>query len=166
MQLPTFGTDGSTPLNMFGQAANFGSAASDFGGAVSDLFSYQGDQAAAKMFGQSIGIAQQNQQIEKSSVAIQEAQQQRQMFMGLGTVQANQAGAGGTAGGSAMDVLRASTIQGGLSHAKLAAQGQIQENAYRQQETAAEAEQAQAKAAGTGAIAGGLFKLAGLAMAL
>jgi hypothetical protein len=151
---------------MFGQAANYGQALNDIGGAVGDLFAYQGDMASAKMFGKSVAIAQQNQQIEKSSVAIQESQQQRQMFMGIGTLQANQAGAGGTMGGSAMDVLRASTIQGGLSHAKVAMQGQIQENVYKQQELTAQQEEDQAKSAAKGALFGGVLKTLGAVAAI
>lgn len=132
---------------------------SDIGGAVSDLFQGVGalDQGALKAKGLNIqaqgirlkakgdlaegqeydlaaGLAGQNAQFTKTSTAIQEMQQERELTLGLGRTTADVAGAGLAESGSALDILRDSASQGALTKATLGQQGLINEAGYQEQQ--------------------------------
>lgn len=116
---------------------------SDAGGAVSDLFAAAGDQAKAagdrseaQDYGLASDLAGQNDQYTQTSTAIKEAQQQRQVTQALGTTSADVAGAGFSASGSALDIMRDSASQGALAHAVLGQQGLITEAGYQEQQQA------------------------------
>ena len=72
------------------------------------------------------------------STAIKEAQQQRELVMAQGGIQANQAGSGFQMSGSALDIMRDSASQGALAHAVLSQQGLITEAGYNEQATSYE----------------------------
>ena len=127
--------------------------ASDIGGAVSDIFSAIGSGKAATTYKQAQQMELQNVQYEKENVMLQEAQEQRKIELGIGREKAQVSGAGFTAGGSALDLLRMSQEQGAITKAAIGVEGQIQENAYAAQ---ASAYGAQASAAST-AQKGGFF---------
>lgn len=110
------------------------------GGAASDLFASFGDKAKAKgdfaeatNYGLASDLATQNEKFTETSTAIKEAQQQREMMNTLGGQQADVAGAGFAASGSALDLLRDSASQGALTHAVLGQQGLITEAGYTEQ---------------------------------
>ena len=106
----------------------------DFGAAAQDIFSGLGDQAKASgdfaeatEYNAAAGLALQNEQFTKQFTAIKEAQQQRELVMAQGGIQANQAGSGFRMSGSALDIMRDSASQGALTQGrrgepKLAAQ--------------------------------------------
>jgi hypothetical protein len=113
---------------------------SDVGGGVSDIFAGFGDTAKAggdfaeaQSYTLAAKLAQQNEDFTKTSTAIKEAQQSREMTMTLGGQEADVAGAGFSEGGSALDLLRDSAAQGALSHAVLGQQGLITEAGYDEQ---------------------------------
>lgn len=119
------------------------STITDAGGAVSDLFAAAGDRAKAAGdrteatdYGLASDLAGQNEQFTETSTAIKEAQQQREVTLGLGKTSADVAGAGFSASGSALDIMRDSAAQGALTHAVLGQQGLITEAGYQEQQTA------------------------------
>lgn len=112
----------------------------DLGGAASDIFAgfgddakAQGDFAEAQEYTLASGLATQNEAFTKTSTAIKQAQQQRELTMNLGGQQANQASAGFASSGSALDLLRDSASQGALTHQVLGQQGLITEAGYQEQ---------------------------------
>jgi hypothetical protein len=163
--MPTLG-------QFFSSASEAGPGA---GSAVSDIFAgfgdetrAQGDILEAQNYTLASQYAQQEAQFTKQSTAIQSFQQQRQVSMGLGGVAAEQAAAGFTESGSALDVLRDSASQGALEHAVLARQGLITEASYKEQAAsytamanAADMAAAADKQAATGAYVAAGFQAAG-----
>lgn len=126
---------------------------SAIGGAVSDIFGGQeradgmriqatgtrlkayGDRMAADNYDLSAGFADTNQEFTRQATAIKLAQQDRQLYLGLGTTQADVGAAGFTMGGSALDLMRAGAQQGALTRQVLGQQGLISEEGYKVQGT-------------------------------
>lgn len=135
-------------------ASTFG----DIGGAVSDLFSGYGQLQSAKGYAKAAGFAQQNAEIAKQSEAIQELQAQRKVYQTIGGQQADVAGAGLAASGSALDLLRDSAQQGALTVQLTKQQGAINVAGYEAEAASYSSMASAAKAAGTGSILGGLVK--------
>jgi hypothetical protein len=160
-------------------ATGLGGAIGLFGTGVQDLFTAQGDRAAAAGYQQAAqsyqtaaGIATANIGIEQNSVAIQQAQLDRKIEMTTGSATAAE-GAANVSGGSAGDIMRMSMQQGALAKGIVSTQGQIQENAFAEQATAYQAMSASAigaagaaSAAAKGATAGGIFSFIGGAVGL
>lgn len=122
---------------------DFQSSFADLGGATSDLFRGFGDLSAASSYRTAAGYAKTNAQLEQESLNIQQAQIGRQVYQTIGGQKADVAGAGFSASGSALDLLRDSTRQGSLALAQNQVQGEIKiSNA--QGEVAADQQQAQA----------------------
>jgi hypothetical protein len=126
----------------------FGSSTfSDFGGAVSDLFAAdadrykaqglrikaQGDRLEGQNYDLAATYAQQNEKFTETSTAIKQAQIERENVKMIGGQQADVAGAGFAASGSALDLLRDSASQGALTHAVAGQQGLITEAGYTEQ---------------------------------
>jgi len=137
----------------------FGNATfTDISGAVSDLFAASADKSKAqglrykaegdRLEGQNYDLAStlalQNKQFTETSTAIKEAQQQRQLYQGMGETQADVAASGFSASGSSIDILADSARQGALTKAVLGQQGLITEAGYQEQ---AESYQNMSKAA-------------------
>jgi hypothetical protein len=153
---------------------------SDVSGAVSDLFAAEGDRAKAAGdrseatdYGLASDLAGQNEKYTETSTAIKEAQQARQVTMGLGKESADVAGAGFAASGSALDLMHDSASQGALTHAVLGQQGLITEAGYTEQQqaytnmkaaanAAADAEDNAATGATIGAVINGVAAVASL----
>lgn len=150
-----------------------GSTFSDLGGAASDLFSIgahhakaAGDLLEASNYDLASGLATQNEKFTETSTAIKQAQLDRSITQTIGGQQADVAGAGFTAGGSALDIMRDTASQGALTKAVGEQQGLITEAGYDEQaksfqtmsqaaHVAADAENKAADAAGvTGALKG------------
>ena len=122
---------------------------SDFGGGVSDLFAASADQTKADALrlkaqgdvleGQNYGLASdlatQNEQFTAQSTAIKQAQLDRSITQTIGGQQADVAGAGFAASGSALDLMRDSASQGALTKAVAGQQGLITEAGYQEQAT-------------------------------
>jgi hypothetical protein len=113
---------------------------SDLGGGVSDLFSAagqtykeQGLQFEQQNYQAAAGLALQNKQYVKTSTAIQQGQQERQLYMGLGRTKSELGGAGLAESGNALDLLRESAQQGATATAALGQQGLINEAGYQEQ---------------------------------
>jgi hypothetical protein len=113
----------------------------DIGGAVSDLFAAdadrskaQGDRFEATNYDRAAVLAGQNEQFTETSTAIKQAQLDRENFKMLGGQQADVAGAGFAASGSALDLMRDSASQGALTKAVGAQQGLITEAGYKEQQ--------------------------------
>src|SRR5215203_4732176 len=110
------------------------------GGAVQDLFGAdahrskaQGLRIEAGNYDRSSGYAEQNAQFTETSTAIKQSQMDRDIFKTLGGQAADVAGAGFSASGSALDIMRDSASQGALMKAVGAAQGLITEEGYQVQ---------------------------------
>jgi hypothetical protein len=120
---------------------------SDLGGAVSDLFASsadsskasglrikaQGDALEGQNYDLAASLARQNEQFTEQSTAIKQTQLDRQIYQTIGGQQADVAGAGFAASGSALDLMRDSAQQGALTKDVLAKQGQITEAGYTEQ---------------------------------
>lgn len=126
-----------------------GSTFTDTAGAVSDLFAASADQSKAQglrlkaqgdaLEGQNYDLAStlalQNEQFATTSTAIKQAQNDRNIYQTIGGQQADVAGAGFAASGSALDIMRDSASQGALTKAVAGQQGLIQEAGYQEQAT-------------------------------
>lgn len=136
---------------------SFGAGFNQLGQAVGDLYTAKGDKSEEGAYRQGAALAYQNINIEKSSTAIQLAQNQRKIYQTQGAIKANAGGNGLRAEGSVTDILRTSAQQGALSQALIGTQGQINENSYAAQATAltGEAEAASAAARAKEAEAAG-----------
>lgn len=119
----------------------FGSATfSDISGAVGDLFAAEGhrskaegDRLEAKNYDLASGLALQNEKFTETSTAIKQAQLDRNIYQTIGGQQADVAGGGFAASGSALDLLRDSASQGALTKAVAGEQGLITEAGYKEQ---------------------------------
>lgn len=98
-----------------------------------DRVKSQGDLVEGEAYGKAATLADLNAQFTEQSTAIQTAQADRALFGTMGEARADIAGSGGTEGGSAGDILRASASQGALNRAVLGQQGLITEAGYQEQ---------------------------------
>lgn len=159
-------------------AAGIQGAFQGIGGAVEGYFAWQGYGsmargygASADLFGRAAKLADENADITREATEIQLLQSERQIYKTISGQKADVAGAGFTASGTALDLLRDSTAQGELTMNLVARQGEINANAYelqaisfRAQQEMALAQEDAAESAGTGALIGGGIKaLAGFA---
>lgn len=111
-----------------------------FAGAASDLFSADahrakaaGDKFEQQNYDLAGKLADQNAAFTETSTAIKGAQLDRQLYQTIGGQQADVAGAGFAASGSALDLMRDSASQGALTHAVAGEQGLITEEGYKEQ---------------------------------
>jgi hypothetical protein len=133
---------GSTTLSGLSTAvSDIGAGISQEGAATSDLYAAEaeqykiaGTQFERASYQEAAALAGQNEQFTAISTRIKAAQAQRELTMSLGTTQANVAGAGLAASGSALDVLRESASQGALTRAVIKSQGLITEAGYNEQQ--------------------------------
>lgn len=141
--------------------SGFGSA----GSAVSDIFGAVGELKMAKGYSAAAGLAGQNAEIAAQSARIQTTMAQRQITQTLGGQRADIAGAGLAASGSALDLMRDSAQQGGLTKQLIAAQGAINVNGYQAEQASYEAQASAAKASASGGFIKGLFDVAATVVA-
>lgn len=113
--------------------ANYQNAFSDAGGAVTALFGAKAARSSAGSYTEAQTIAEQQAAFAKQATAIKEMQLSRGIYQALGKQQAEVGGAGFSASGSALDLLRSSTEQGALTKAITEEQGAITVNAYEEQ---------------------------------
>ena len=135
--------------------------------AEADRIQAEGDWKAAASYGYAAGLEDVNINTEKLSVGIQNTQLARKISKVEGTAAATE-GAGNVSGGSAGDIFRENVQQGALAHSVINVQGAVQENAYKAQKTAFQAQQIAAETASNvaskmaqGAEIGGMFSLLG-----
>lgn len=133
--------------NAFG---DIGTSITDFGSAAADLLEAQGATTSAGTYMQAASVSEQNAAVEAQSTAIQEVQAQRKLYSTVGGQQAEVAGAGFGASGTALDLMRSSAEQGALTQQVTQLQGSLNVSAYQQQ---AAAETGQAQSAETAASA-------------
>lgn len=131
---------------------------SNAGGAVSDLFKAQGDKAEGQNYELAADYARQNVDFTKQSTAIKEMQLDRGIYKSLGETQADVAGSGLAASGSALDILRDSASQGSLTKSVLAEQGAITEAGYDEQAKSYDTMASAAKMAAEGDTIGAVIK--------
>lgn len=151
---------------------------SDTAGGVSDIFSSfghdakaRGDIAESLNYQLAAGYANENEKYTELSTGIKELQLNRSIYQAIGGQQADVAGAGFAASGSALDLMADSANQGALAKSVLAQQGIITEAGYREQaqsytnmsNAAIQAADAEKKAGVFSTITGGLKIAAGLA---
>lgn len=116
----------------------FGSGTiNSIGGAVQDLFAAdahrskaQGLRIEAGNYDRSSAFSEQSAQFTETSTAIKQTQLDRDIYKTLGGQEADVAGAGFAASGSALDILRDSASQGALTKAVGSLQGLITEEGY------------------------------------
>jgi hypothetical protein len=111
-----------------------GAATSDLYAAESEQYKIQGTQFEQQSYQEAAALAGQNEQFTALSTRLRAAQQQRELYMSLGTTKANVAGAGLAQSGSSLDILRESASQGALTKAVIKQQGLITEAGYNQQQ--------------------------------
>jgi hypothetical protein len=119
--------------NIPGAIQSLGQAVSAQGTAAGDLLGAQGSLGTAESYDTAATIARQNAAIVAQSTEIQKTQEQRQIYQYLGAQKTGVAGAGMASKGTALDLLRSSTMQGELTKATTTQQGIISENSYKQQ---------------------------------
>lgn len=110
------------------------------GGAVNDLFAADAHKSKAKglrieaeNYDLASGYALKNEKFVETSTAIKQAQMDREIYKTIGGQQADIAGAGFAASGSAIDLMRESAAQGALTKAVGEQQGLITEEGYQVQ---------------------------------
>lgn len=130
-------------------------------GGISSIFGAIGDLSEAGAYKKAATIADQNAALEAESTSIQQSQESRKVFQTLGAQASQVAGAGLTAGGSSLDVLRSSVQQGSLQKQLIGLQGAVQENSFKQEASAYQGMEGAANAAAGGGILGGIVKFAG-----
>lgn len=86
--------------------------------------------ASADLFGRAAGLAEDNADLTREATGIKLLQGERQIYRVISGQQSDVAGAGFTASGSALDLLRDSTSQGELTMSLIERQGEIDANAY------------------------------------
>jgi hypothetical protein len=152
------GAGGSGGLSIPGLGGmNFGL----IGAGIGDLFAAGGDKDEENDYKQAASIATQNVAISAESTDIQKTQAQRDIYQTIGSQQAEVAASGTTGGGSAQALLRSSRSQGALQQQQLTVQGQINQNAYKEQAQAYTGEADAAGAAASAATAGGIGSILG-----
>lgn len=165
----------SGKFGKLGTTDQIGSAFNLAGGAVNDLFSSNaskltaaGDRTAAAAARKAAGLAGDNLNYEYQSTAIKMLQADRSIYQTISSADANIAGNGFKASGTAMDILRDSAVQGDLTKSIIGTQGEIDANGIKQQIASfgAQADQydnaaAAADSASTGSMISGLIKGAG-----
>lgn len=132
-----------------------GGAFSDFGTAISDFSAAKGYKLEAQTYGQAADLENQNATLAAASGVIQSAQMQRKVYQSLSGTQAEIAGAGLAAKGSAGDIMRSSAQQGSLTQQLVAAQTEINVNAYKAQAGAYSGQEAMAKQQAKSSTEGG-----------
>jgi hypothetical protein len=159
--------------------SGFGVALGDFGGAVSSLFGSagskaeaEGDITAAGYAGQAAQIERRNAGYELISTSLKQVGLSRQINMAMGKTEA-QLGGANLSGGSAGDLLRMGTTQGGLAKSTVAIQGALNYNSRIEKALGFDAQQsadmsaaAKAESAAGAGIFGAIFKGAAGIMAL
>lgn len=144
---------------------------SGLGGAVQGIFggvaankTASGYAASAAGYAKASQIAAQNEQISRVGTSIKQLQASREIFRALGGQQADIAGAGLKATGSALDVIRASAAEGALTRQLIGLQGSIEALGYRQEAESyasmaqsAAASGSASKSSGLGSTIGGLI---------
>lgn len=123
----------------------FGSSTfSNLSGAVSDIFGgqataaglrikAQGHRVEAENYDLASDLATKNADFANTSMQIKLGQTERQLYQTIGGQQADVAGAGFSASGSALDLLRDSAAEGALTTAVAGQQGLIGIEGYEQQ---------------------------------
>lgn len=147
-------------------------------GAVSDLFAAKGHEYKArgyeferKNYDLAADFADRNVVYSDTSTKIKQMQLDRQLMKSAGTTEAQVAGAGFAASGSALDIMSDAAMQGALTKSVTAFQGGIQEEGYKEQaqsyrnmsEAAGVAIEAEKSAAFGSYITGGIKAAAGVA---
>lgn len=153
---------------------------SNIGGAVGDLFAADAHRSKAEGFriesqnyDLASSLALQNEDFTRQSTDVKLTQLDRSIFRTIGGQQADVAGAGFSAGGSGLDLLRDSASQGALTKAVAGQQGLITEEGYKVQSqsftnmskaalVAADAEENAAKGSGITAALKGVAAIATL----
>ena len=140
---------------------DYGSVFSAAGSLLSGVGSLQAGNASAGAAKANAATYRTNAQITANSTKLQEMQQQRKAYQVLGGQKADIAGAGLSASGSALDVIRSSATQSSLDKSLIQMQGQMNVNSLLGQAQAADAEAAAAKKSGGGGFFGSIFKAIG-----
>lgn len=136
----------------------------NIGGAVGDIFTGIGQQQSAKTLRIAARYAGENADLAETSTRIQRAQLDRQAYRTIGGQKADVAGAGFSASGSALDLLRDSMAEAAMADNLTALQGQIEVNAYTAQQKSLLGQAKQADIAAKGSFIGSIFKvIAGVA---
>lgn len=113
-----------------------GGAASDIFGGFADIEKSEGAAQEATNYGLAAQLAGQNEQFAIESTQIKELQAGRQLMQAQGSTQADVAGAGMAASGSALDIMKMNAAQGALTAGVVAKQGLITEAGYAEQQQA------------------------------
>jgi hypothetical protein len=137
------------------------------GGLIGGIINSQADAAQAQSYQEASDIAGENARLEEEATGIKEYQEQRKINESEGSIRATQAANGFEEGGSGLYALRENTMQGGIAEAGIAVQGQIQENAFLEEQAKAAGEASAAKSASQSSMVGGIFSaISGIASLL
>ena len=156
------GTEPSFGGGVFG-GSDFGGlsgVAKGVSGLVGGIFDSQSYAAQQQSYTEAAGIADENARLEEESTQVKEYQEQRKIDRTLGSQKAAVAASNFGEHGTALYLLSDSARQGALAKGMIGVQGQIEENAYREQAAKARGEAAAASAASSKSMVGGLFSAA------
>jgi len=131
-------------------------------GAVGDIFGGIGDFMSASGYKKAAAIDTENKALTQEGVNITEFQQGRKNFQTIGAQQAEVAGAGLSAGGTNLNLLRSSMQQGSMAKQQIQVQGDITEANFQEEADAHSAAASSATTAGIGSLLSAPFKFFGL----
>lgn len=115
------------------------------GSAASDLFAAKGAGIAAEGYDDAAKLAGQNVKLSKGATRIRLAQQDREAYKIIGGAQADIAGGGFAASGTALDIMRANASEAAMDYGMIGIQGAIQTNDFKAQKVAYESSADQAR---------------------
>lgn len=98
----------------------------------------EGERVEAANYTDAAAFARDNIEFTRQSVAVKQLQADRAYMLGIGATEASVAGAGFAQSGSALDILRESAAESGLTQQVLTQQGVITEAGFEQQAKAYE----------------------------
>ncbi len=133
------------------------------GGGISSVFGALGDLSSAKGYKKAAAYSDLNAGLARESTAIQQYQQQRDLYQTIGGQQADLAGAGLGASGSALDLIRSSMAQGSLAKQLIGLQGEITATGYKAEAASYSSMASSAKKSGIGGLISGGLKIAAAA---
>lgn len=138
--------------------ADFAAGFNLIGGAVSDLFQAKGSRISAKGYEQAAALTDQSADLARAASGIRLRQTAREAYRIIGGQQADVAGAGFAASGSALDLLRSSQSEAALELGLVQTQGAIDVLDYTATAAGYRAQASAAKSSSKGSVFGAILK--------
>lgn len=137
-----------------------GSAVSDLFGGFAAIKAAKGLKAGAALYDEASQFSALNAVLAGQQTKVSQVQADRQIYQTVGGQEADVAGAGFTAGGSALDILRSSAQQGALTRQVIGQQGLIKKEGFEQEAKSYALQAANARAEAKASKKKGWLKIA------